>query len=80
MICIPLYTLDGEALLQGLPWSRGQIFESICHWYTTYVTQRYGRATFVFDGYEDGSAIKDATHRRRTGSSRRPDVSQERHH
>lgn len=68
------YVLDGGALLQRLPWSRGQNFESICNVYVQYVKSRYGKATIVFDGYEDGPAIKDATHCRRTGSSRGPDV------
>lgn len=53
---------DGRALLQRLPWSRGQTFESICHMYVAYVTNRYGKAAIVFDGYEDGPAIMDATH------------------
>ena len=68
------YVLDGCALLQRLPWSRGQTFESICHMYVTYVTKRYGKATIVFDGYEDGPTIKDATHCRCTGSSKGPNV------
>ena len=68
------YVLDGGALLQRLPWSRGETFENICQMYVTYVTKRYGKATIVFDGYEDGPAIKDATHCRRTGSSKGPNV------
>ena len=42
--------------------------------YVTYVTNRYGKGTIVFDGYADGPAIKDATHCRRTGSSKGPNV------
>ena len=29
-----------------------------CQIYVTYVTKCYGKATIVFDGYEDGPAIK----------------------
>lgn len=65
---------DGRVLLQRLPWSRGQTFESIYHIYVAYATNRYGKATIVFNGYEDGPAIKDATHCRRTGSSKGPNV------
>ena len=68
------YVLDGGALLQCLPWSTGQTFESICHIYVTYGTKRYGKATIVSDGYDDGPAIKDATHYRRTGSTKGPNV------
>ena len=68
------YVLDGGALLQRLPWSRGETFENICQMYVTYVTKHYGKATIVFDGYEDGPAIKDATHCRRAGSSKGPTV------
>ena len=71
------YVLDGGAFLQRLQWSRGQIFESICHMYVTYhVKNRYGKATIVFDVYEGGSAIKNATqlHGRCTCSSKGPNV------
>ena len=32
-----------------------------------YVTQKYGAAAIVFDGYNDDASTKDATHLRRTG-------------
>ncbi len=35
----------------------------------TYVTTKYGEATIVFDGYESGPDIKDATHQRRSHGS-----------
>ena len=68
--------MDGGALLQRLPWSRGQTFDSICHMYVTYVTRRYGKATIVFDGYEDGPVITYSmrTYRRRTDRSKGPNV------
>jgi hypothetical protein len=33
-----------------------------------YVTRKYGQATIVFDGYEDGPSTKDCTHLRRAGA------------
>ena len=35
--------------------------------YVRYVTQKYGAAAIVFDGYNDDPTTKDATHLRRTG-------------
>ena len=59
------YVLDGGALLQRVPWSKGETFEAICERYVEYVSRRYGKAMIVFDGYESGPGIKDVTHRRR---------------
>ena len=59
------YVLDGGALLQRVPWSKGETFEAVCERYVEYVSRRYGKATIVFDGYESGPGIKDVTHRRR---------------
>ena len=36
---------------------------------SVYVIQRYGKATVVFDGYQNGSSTKDCTHQRRTSLS-----------
>ena len=58
--------LDGGALLQHLPWRRGDLFETICRMYVDYVMRKYSRATVVFDAYVDGPSIKDVTHKRRT--------------
>ena len=57
------YVLDGGALLQRVPWSKGETFEAVCERYVEYVSRRYGKATIVFDGYESGPGIKDETHR-----------------
>ena len=54
------YVLDGGALLQRVPWTNGETFENICLKYVSYVTNRYGKATIVFDGYDDAPSIKDA--------------------
>ena len=42
-------------------------YESVSHLYVRYVTQKYGAATIVFDGYNDDPTTKDAKHLRRTG-------------
>ena len=56
--------VDGGALLQRLPWRRGDLFETICQMYVDYVMRKYSQATVVFDGYVDGPSIKDVTHKR----------------
>ena len=60
------YVLDGGALVQRIPWSRGMAYRELCLQYTEYVTRKYGKAIVVFDGYE-GTSTKDMTHKRRTG-------------
>ena len=62
------YVLDGGALLHRLPWTRGSTYDSVCQMYVRYVTQKYGLATIVFDGYTDEPSTKDATQLRRTGA------------
>ena len=47
------YVLDGGALIQCIPWSRGSTYGDICHQYTEYVVRRYKDAIVVFDGYEN---------------------------
>ena len=61
------YLLDGGALLHRLPWEKGHTFDEICVQYCRYVTSRYGKASIVFNGYDNGPSIKDATYRRRAG-------------
>lgn len=60
------YVIDGGALLQRIPWTKGETFESVCQRYVHYVCSKYGRPIVVFDGYNDGPSIKDATHQRRS--------------
>ena len=59
------YVLDGGALLQRIPWSRGSTYGDICHQYTEYVARKYKNAIVVFDGYESTNT-KDMTHQRRS--------------
>ncbi len=63
------YVLNGGSLLHRLSWKQGETFQSVCARYVTYVTTKYGEATIVFDGYESGPDIKDATHQRRSHGS-----------
>ena len=63
------YVLDGGALLQRLPWSKGETFDAVFKRYVNYVTNKYGMATVVFDGYNNGPDTKDATHLRRSRGS-----------
>ena len=58
------YVLDGGALIQRIPWTRGATYKEICTVYTSYVKKKFGEAIVVFDGY-DGTSTKDMTHRRR---------------
>ena len=62
------YVLDGDALIQRLPWSHNASFDSICNKYVDYVEQSYGNSTtIVFDGYGEGPSTKDSAHLRRSG-------------
>ena len=60
------YVLDGGALLQLIPWSRGSTFASILQSYVCYVTQRFQQAVVVFDGYLSGPSTKGIPHQRKT--------------
>ena len=60
------YIIDGGALLQRIPWIRGQTFESICQTYIKYILKHFGaKVIVVFDGYH-GPSTKDTTHLRRS--------------
>ena len=61
------YVLGGDSLLHREPWPLSSTHESVSHLYVRYVTQKYGPAAIVFDGYNDDSTTKDATPLRRTG-------------
>ena len=52
------------AVLYFIALPRGSTFDSVCQMYVAYVTQKYGAAVVVFDGYIYESANKDATLRR----------------
>ena len=60
------YVLDGGALLHPISWSRGLTYHEIISFYVQHVTQRYGQATVVFDGYEEGPSLKNCANQRRS--------------
>jgi len=62
------FVLDGGALLLRVPWPRGITYDAICSFYVQYVANKYGKATVVFDGYQNGPSTKDGTHQRRAGA------------
>lgn len=70
-----VYVLDSGSQLKRVLWERGFDFQSLCRLHVDYVNKRYPGATVVFDGYEGGPSIKDATHQTRIGSKICPNVS-----
>ena len=60
------YVLDGDELLQRLPWKRGMTYSAICDLSVDYVKSNYKNAVIVFDGYEGGPSTKVTAHLRRT--------------
>lgn len=58
------YVLDGGALLQRIPWTRGATYHDLCTVYTDYVARKYGEAIIIFDGYGE-MYTKDMMHLRR---------------
>ena len=68
------YVLDGGALIHRIPWVCGKAFGSILKLYTDYVLTHYGKATVVFDGYENAST-KDIVHMRRSKGKKGVSVS-----
>ena len=69
-----IYVLDGNSLLQRLPWPRLASFSGICKLYTYYVTKNYANSVTFFDGYEIGPSTKDNTHLRRSKGKVGPKV------
>ena len=58
------YVIGGGDLLHRVPWPRGPTYASVRHLYVSYVMQKFGAATIVFDGYNDDPMTKYATHLR----------------
>ena len=58
------YVLDGGSLLHRLPWKTGESYGAIAQSYADFTVRHYGQATVVFDGYDEGTAIKDNMHQR----------------
>ena len=49
------YVLDGGALIQRIPWTRGATYQEICSVYARYVSKKCEKAVVVFDGYSGKS-------------------------
>jgi hypothetical protein len=62
------YVIDGGSLLHHLLWPHDSTYNTVFSLGVQYVTRKYGQATIVFDGYEDGPSTKDCTHLRRAGA------------
>ena len=61
-----VYVLDGGALLQKLPWTKGVKWSTILTMYVNHVLALYGnRVSVVFDAYSAGPSPKDVVHERR---------------
>ena len=59
------YVVDGGALIQRIPWTRGSTRGCIGHQYTKYVKHKCRDAIVMFDGY-DSTNTKDVIHQRRS--------------
>ena len=53
------YVLDGGALLHRVHWKAGSTYGDIVCQYSSYINQKYGICTVVFDGYMHGLSMKD---------------------
>lgn len=56
------YVIDGGNLLHSVVWQRPATFKQICQQYTSYVIAHFGKATIVFDGYDEEHSTKDEEH------------------
>ena len=61
--------LDRGALLHRLRWRLPSIYGEIISQYVSYLCERYGRSTIVFDQYTQRPSTKDQEHDRRKGKT-----------
>ena len=61
-----------EPLADDVP--RAVTYDDITQVYKNYIERTYGHANIVFDGYEEGTSTKDATHQRRSKGHIEPTV------
>ena len=61
------FVLDGGSLMYRVPWRKNSTYLEIADAYANFVTNKYGNATVIFDGYNGLPSTKDITHIRRTG-------------
>jgi len=68
------YVLDGGSLIHRIPWDIGETWEAIYSHFTSYIAKKFGLATIVFDGYNDGPTTKYGVHARRAKGDVGPTV------
>lgn len=65
------FVLDGGSLLHRVPWPKGDTYIAIAKSYAHFVTKKYGKASVIFDGYnEEKPSTKDMVHLRRSSRSK----------
>ena len=64
------YVIDGECHLRRVVWYKESLFREIIQNCLNNVGSRYGQCTVVFDGYQDGTSLKNNWHLRRTMKSK----------
>ena len=69
-----IFVVDGGALLHGVRWMKGAIFEELCQNYVQHVREHYKPCTVVFDGYGVPSTKSDEHLRRSKGVKKCPTV------
>ena len=63
--------LDGGALLHKVVWRPNSSYKEMIQQYRSYVKNKYGICTIVFDGYGYGPSTKDHEHQRRIHNSKK---------
>ena len=48
--------------MHKLLWPKDETYSCLCISYCDYLKRKYRKPTLVFDGYQSGGSIKDATH------------------
>ena len=57
--------VNGGTLLHRIPLAKNDRYSEILDHYSTYMTQKYPSATFVFDGYDGGATRKNMAQSKR---------------
>ena len=70
----PHYVLDGGALLHRISWLKSVTYYEVIDMYCSYVIEKYGSCSVVFDGYVGSPSTKDPAHIKRKGAKNHPNV------
>ena len=70
----PHYVLDGGALLHRISWPKSVTYYEVIDMYCSYVIEKYGSCSVVFDGYVGSPSTKDPAHIKRKGAKNHPNV------